>query len=98
MTPTPGTPRLDAAVERSELIGRALETARRAHAGQVRRGSNGRPFIDHPVAVAERLAEQRQRDEVLAAGLLHDVVEKSETEIEEVRSSSATPSATWSRR
>jgi len=85
MTPTPGTPRLDAAVERSELVERALETAQRAHAGQVRRGSNGRPFIDHPMAVAERLAEQRQRDEVLAAGLLHDVVEKSAIGIEEVR-------------
>jgi hypothetical protein len=85
MTPTSGTPRLDAAVERSELIGRALETAQRAHAGQVRRGSNGRPFIDHPAAVAERLAEHRHRDEVLAGGLLHDVVEKSEIGIEEVR-------------
>jgi (p)ppGpp synthase/HD superfamily hydrolase len=85
MTTTPGTSRLNAAVERSELVGRALETARRAHAGQPRRGSNGRPFIDHPVAVAERLAGHRQRDEVLAAGLLHDVVEKSEVGIEEVR-------------
>ena len=37
------------------------------------------------MAVAERLAEQRQRDEVLAAGLLHDVVEKSAIGIEEVR-------------
>jgi hypothetical protein len=85
MTPTPGTPRLDAAVERSELVGRALETARRAHAGQLRRGSNGRPFIDHPVAVAERLAEHRYRDEVLAAALLHDVVEKSALGIAEIR-------------
>ena len=85
MTPTSGTPRLDAAAERSELVRRALETAQRAHAGQVRHGGNGRPFIDHPVAVAELLAEQRQRDEVLAAGLLHDVVEKSAIGIEEVR-------------
>lgn len=85
MTSTQGTPRIDAAVERSELVRRALETARRAHAGQLRRGSDGRPFIDHPVAVAERLAELRQVDEVLAAGLLHDVVEKSATEIDEVR-------------
>lgn len=85
MTPTPGTPRLDAAVERSELVRRALETAERAHAGQVRRGSNGRAFINHPVAVAERLAEHRHRDEVLAAGLLHDVVEKSAIGIGEVR-------------
>jgi hypothetical protein len=85
MTPTPGTPRLDAAVERSELVERALATAQRAHAGQVRRGSNGRSFIDHPLVVAERLAGHRCRDEVLAAGLLHDVVEKSPIGIEEVR-------------
>ncbi|HWA53348.1 MAG TPA: HD domain-containing protein [Solirubrobacterales bacterium] len=85
MTLTPGTPRLDAAAERSELVGRALETAQRAHAGQMRRGSIGRPFIDHSTAVAECLAEHRYRDEVLAAGLLHDVVEKSATGIEEVR-------------
>lgn len=85
MTPTPGTPRLDAAVERSELVERALETARRAHAGQLRRGSDGRPFIDHPTAVAERLAEHRQSHEVLAAGLLHDVVEKSDVSAAEVR-------------
>ena len=37
------------------------------------------------MAVAEILVRHRQRDEVLAAGLLHDVVEKSEIEIGEVR-------------
>ncbi len=79
------TPGIDAAVERSELVKDALETARRAHAGQLRRGSDGRPFIEHPLAVAERLVEQRYGDEVLAAALLHDVVEKSETGIGEVR-------------
>jgi len=85
MTSPPGTPRIDAAIERSELLGRALETARRAHAGQLRRGSDGRPFIDHPVIVAERLAEHRQSDEAIAAGMLHDVVEKSEIGIDGVR-------------
>lgn len=74
------------AVERSELVKGALEVARAAHAGQLRRGSDGRPFIEHPLAVAERLVEQRYGDEVIAAALLHDVVEKSETGIEEVRS------------
>lgn len=87
MTATQGSPHIDAAVERSELVRRALETAQRAHLGQLRRGSDGRPFIDHPVAVAERLAEQRQVDEVLAAALLHDVVEKSPIEVDEVRQS-----------
>jgi (p)ppGpp synthase/HD superfamily hydrolase len=79
------TPGIDAAVERSDLVKDALETARAAHAGQLRRGSDGRPFIEHPLAVAERLAGHRYGDEVLAAALLHDVVEKSETGIDEVR-------------
>lgn len=82
MTPTPG---IDAAVKRSELVGNALQTATRAHAGQLRRGSDGLPYIDHPVAVAELLATLNYEDEVLAAALLHDVVEKSEIEMDEVR-------------
>ncbi len=77
MTSAPG---IDAAVERSDLVREALATAQRAHAGQTPRGSDGRPFIDHPVAVAELLVTERQNDEVLAAALLHDVVEKSEIE------------------
>jgi (p)ppGpp synthase/HD superfamily hydrolase len=79
------TPGIDAAVERSELVKDALEAARGAHAGQLRRGSDGRPFIEHPVAVAELLVEDRHGDEVVAAALLHDVVEKSEVGIGEVR-------------
>jgi (p)ppGpp synthase/HD superfamily hydrolase len=76
---------LDAAIERSTLVKDALETARRAHAGQLRRGSDGLPFIEHPIAVAGHLVENRYPDEVLAAALLHDVVEKSETEADEIR-------------
>jgi (p)ppGpp synthase/HD superfamily hydrolase len=76
---------IDAAVGRSDLVRDALETARRAHSGQLRRGSDGHPYIDHPVAVAEILVKHRHRDEVLAAGLLHDVVEKSDIGIDEVR-------------
>lgn len=82
MTSAPG---IDAAVERSDLVREALATAQRAHAGQLRRGSDGRPFIDHPVAVAELLCGEHQGDEVIAAALLHDVVEKSETELDSVR-------------
>ena len=81
----PSTPGIDAAVERSDLVREALSTAQRAHAGQLRRGSDGRPFIDHPVAVAELLCAERQGDEVIAAALLHDVVEKSETSIDSIR-------------
>jgi (p)ppGpp synthase/HD superfamily hydrolase len=76
---------IDAAIERSDLLKDALEMARRAHAGQLRRGSDGRPFIDHPLAVAELLVKHGYGDEVLAAGLLHDVVEKSDIEVADVR-------------
>lgn len=79
------TPGIEAAAERSELVKDALETARRAHAGQLRRGSDGRPYIEHPLAVAEILVGHRYGDEVLAAALLHDVVEKSDVEIGEIR-------------
>jgi guanosine-3',5'-bis(diphosphate) 3'-pyrophosphohydrolase len=80
------TPGIDAAIERSELVKAALETARQAHAGQTRRGSaDGVPYISHPLAVAEHLVEHRFSEEVLAAALLHDVVEKSSIEIEDVR-------------
>jgi len=79
------TPGIDAAIERSDLVKEALETARRAHAGQLRRGSDGLPYIQHPLGVAEMLAERGYRDQVLAAALLHDVVEKSETSVDDVR-------------
>lgn len=79
------SPGIDAAVERSDLVREALVMAREAHAEQTRNASGGRPYIDHPVAVAERLAELRREDEVLAAALLHDVVEDSDLEVADVR-------------
>jgi (p)ppGpp synthase/HD superfamily hydrolase len=74
----PSTPRIDATAERSPLVREALETARSAHAGQVRNSSGGMPYIHHPLTVAEMLAEHSCPDAVLAAALLHDVVEDSE--------------------
>lgn len=54
---------------------RAYRTAERAHRGQRRR--HGVPYIEHPVAVAAILVDQLGvRDPVvLAAALLHDVLE-----------------------
>jgi GTP pyrophosphokinase len=75
---------IDAAAERSERVRAALDMAREAHAGQVRSASGGRPFIDHPVAVAEHL-HARVSDDALAAALLHDVVEDSELTLDDVR-------------
>jgi guanosine-3',5'-bis(diphosphate) 3'-pyrophosphohydrolase len=77
--------RIEAAAERSPLVHAALEQARSDHEGQVRNGSGGMPYIEHPVRVAALLEEHGYGDEVLAAALLHDVVEDSETGLEQLR-------------
>ncbi len=79
------SPRIGAAAEHSPLVRGALDTAQDAHAGQVRNGSGGRPYIEHPLAVAELLASYDFDDPVLAAALLHDVVEESEAEVDDLR-------------
>jgi (p)ppGpp synthase/HD superfamily hydrolase len=79
------SPWIEAVADRSELVRGALETAQEAHAGQIRNGSGGMPYIDHPIAVAELLCEHGFADEVLAAALLHDVVEESDAGVEEIR-------------
>jgi len=77
--------RIEAAAERSPLVRGAVEKARAAHAGQIRNGSGGMPYVEHPITVAARLDELGVGDEVLAAALLHDVVEDSETTLDELR-------------
>jgi (p)ppGpp synthase/HD superfamily hydrolase len=78
-------PRVEAATARSALVRDALETAQVAHSGQIRNGSGGMPYIEHPLAVAELLAEHGRGDEVLAAALLHDVVEDSYITVADLR-------------
>lgn len=78
-------PVIESAAERSALVRAAYEKASAAHAGQVRNGSGGLPYIEHPTAVAARLERHGYDDEVVAAALLHDVVEDSETTVEELR-------------
>jgi hypothetical protein len=48
--------------------------ATRCH-GRQRRASDGAPFIEHPLEVARLLRDAGCSDVVIAAGLLHDVVE-----------------------
>jgi guanosine-3',5'-bis(diphosphate) 3'-pyrophosphohydrolase len=66
-----------------ELLTRAFRFAAAAHEGQQRR--SGEAFIRHPWGAAKILAELRQDEQTIAAALLHDVVEDTETEIDEVR-------------
>lgn len=80
--PSPSS-RIDSKAERSALVRGALSVARRSHAGQFRQtGCDEIPFIKHLLAVAELLAENGYPDEVIAAGLLHDVAEHAEVEAE----------------
>ena len=55
----------------------------RAHAGQTR--ASGKPFIVHPLAVADILADWRFDARTVAAALLHDVVEDTPATAEDIR-------------
>ena len=55
------------------LIAKAFKLAYEAHDGQLR--ASGEPYIIHPIAVAGLLKEIGASPSVIAAGLLHDVVE-----------------------
>jgi guanosine-3',5'-bis(diphosphate) 3'-pyrophosphohydrolase len=67
-----------------DLLTRAFRFAAQAHEGQQRR--SGEAFIHHPWGVAKICAQLRLDEQTLAAALLHDVVEDTETELDEVRS------------
>jgi (p)ppGpp synthase/HD superfamily hydrolase len=87
------SPTIEAAAAESELIGKALEMAERAHAGQTRNGSGGMAYIHHPVAVAELLAAHGCDESTVAAALLHDVVEDSEASIDDITAAFGQPVA-----
>ncbi len=66
-----------------DLIIRAFSFAAAAHEGQQRR--SGEPFIMHPVGVATICAGLRLDEQTIAAALLHDVVEDTDTSLDRVR-------------
>ena len=65
-----------------EMIRRAYELAKKAHAPQKR--ATGEPYLVHPVATAEVLLELRVDKETLSAAFLHDVVEDTEVTLKEI--------------
>jgi (p)ppGpp synthase/HD superfamily hydrolase len=66
-------------VERSPLTRDALAFAHARHAGQTRE-LDDLPFVTHPVEVACLLHEAGYSDEVVAAGVLHDVLEDTDAQ------------------
>ncbi|MBO8172627.1 MAG: bifunctional (p)ppGpp synthetase/guanosine-3',5'-bis(diphosphate) 3'-pyrophosphohydrolase [Bacillaceae bacterium] len=65
-----------------KLIEKAYQFAAEAHEGQTRK--SGQPYIVHPVAVTEILADLQMDAVTLAAALLHDVVEDTEASEEDI--------------
>lgn len=65
------------------LIRRAYDFAALAH-GDTKRAS-GHPYITHPTAVACILAEMRLGIKVVAAGLLHDVLEDTPVTFDDIK-------------
>ena len=65
-----------------EHLREAYEYARNAHGGQLRR--DGTPYITHPIATAEIVAEMGLDEASLQAALLHDCIEDTEVTHEDV--------------
>jgi RelA/SpoT family (p)ppGpp synthetase len=61
------------------LIEHAYAVAKAAHAGKERK--SGEPYIKHPLSVAFLLTEIGMDTDTIAAGLLHDVVEDTDTDL-----------------
>lgn len=61
----------------------AKNFAEKAHEGQTRKSSDD-PYITHPIRVAERLENSGFNDELVCSGYLHDVVEDTPYEIEDI--------------
>src|SRR5438477_5483146 len=66
-----------------ELLRRAYVFSAFEHRGQVRH--SGEPYLTHPLAVADFLADMKLDVVAIAAGLLHDVVEDTLTTIERIQ-------------
>ncbi|MFP4315772.1 MAG: RelA/SpoT family protein [Desulfovibrionales bacterium] len=64
------------------LIQKAYVFSAAAHAGQVR--LNGEPYLSHPLEVADILSSLSLDANTIAAGLLHDTVEDTGTEVSEI--------------
>jgi len=77
-------PRYPSFIDGLPLTRRALDFAAEQHGGQ-RRDADRAPFILHPLEVAQLLHGRGCSDAVVAAGVLHDVIEDTDVGEEEIR-------------
>ncbi len=67
----------------SERVKHAVEVAKKAHEGQLRK--TGEPYIVHPLAVKKILEEWGMDEDTIIAGVLHDTVEDTSLTLEDIR-------------
>ena len=65
-----------------EILSKAVAFIATAHEGQYRK--SGMPYTEHPYEVAKILADLKQDQPTVLAGLLHDVVEDTDHTLEEL--------------
>lgn len=65
------------------MLDKAIEFATKAHEGQYRKGTK-RPYIVHPIAVADIVMTLTWDEEVICAAVLHDTIEDCPGVTEEV--------------
>lgn len=68
--------------EQVELVALAYAMAEKAHSGQTR--SSGDPYITHPVAVAQILADMHMDYQSIISAMLHDVLEDTTVSKQEI--------------
>ena len=66
------------------IIEKAIGFAVKAHSGTLRKGTN-LPYILHPMEAAAIAAQMTDDQEIIAAAVLHDTIEDTETTAEDIR-------------
>jgi guanosine-3',5'-bis(diphosphate) 3'-pyrophosphohydrolase len=69
--------------EHEDIINKAIDFIYQKHENQTRK--SGEPYVNHPIAVASILASIGMDYHSIVAGLLHDVVEDTDTTVEEIK-------------
>lgn len=79
----------------SQNIIKALEFASIAHRNQARVGPDKVPYISHPAAVGMVLWKAGFTDEVVMAGILHDVIEDTDYTYDDIQREFGKQIADW---
>ena len=66
-----------------DLIEKAYVYSAKVHQGQIR--LSGEPYLSHPLEAAYILTQLKMDVICIAAGLLHDVVEDTHAELDEIK-------------